>query len=55
MRKLKEALKANVDTKAGVSIDNTSTNADIATTTEKKSAASAILEAKTTLTSWEEK
>ena len=36
MRKLKEALKANVDTKAGVSIDNTSTNADISTTTEKK-------------------
>ena len=42
MRKLKEALKANVDTKAGVSIENTSTNADISTTTEKKSAASAI-------------
>ena len=36
MRKLKEALKANVDTKAGVTIDKPSTNADIATTAEKK-------------------
>ena len=35
MRKLKEALKANVDTKAGVTIDKPSTNADIATTAKK--------------------
>ena len=50
MRKLKEALKANVDTKAGVTIDKPSTNADdIATTAEKKAAQTPIWRAKTTL------